>query len=183
LTQIVIMRHALITLILFVACGVSARHDEPALISTARDGDAATVTRLVKAGADPNMHAGVNDWPALLHAVHKHQLSTAAALLDAGADPNRGYPHNYTPLMMAAGYGDAAMVRLLLARGASTRTMNWEGARAIDLAYEGVVDIDEFTFTNCQDDAVRALRAADPALQANSFARRWGRMKECASSR
>ena len=176
------MRHALIALLLFVACGVSARHDEPALIDAARGGDAATVTRLVKAGADPNMRAGANDWPALLHAVHKHQLATAAALLDAGADPNRGYPYNYTPLMMAASYGHADMVRLLVARGADTRIVNADGDRALDLAYDGVLDLDGFTFLSCQDDAIRALRAADPRLQPNQFARRWGKMKGCSPS-
>lgn len=174
------MRHALIAFLLMVACGIHVHRDnEPALIAAVRDGDAAAVTRIVKAGADPNMRAGVNGWPALMHAVHKHQLATAAALLDAGADPNRGYPHNYTPLMMAALYGHADMVRLLLSRGASTRPVNWEGAHAIDLAYEGALDIDRLTFLSCQDETVRLLRAADPALQANSFARRWAKVKRC----
>jgi ankyrin repeat protein len=172
------MRHALIALLIFIACGARLS-DEPSLIIAARSGDAAAVTRMVKAGADPNMRAGVNDWPALMHAVHKNQLATAAALLDAGAEPNKGYPHDYTPLMMAAAYGHADMVRLLVARGADTRVVNWEGARAIDLAYEGVFDVDAFTFFSCQDDAVRALRAADPALQPNSFALRWGKVKRC----
>src|SRR5205085_7452474 len=159
--------------------GTGAPIDEPALIAAARGGNAAEVARLVKGGADPNLRYGVNDWPALMHAVHKHQLAAAAALLDAGADPNERYPHNYTPLMMAAAYGHTDMVRLLLARGASTRAINWEGATALDLALEGVFDIDRFTVLSCQDDTVRALRAADPALQGNSFARRWARVKRC----
>ena len=172
------MRTALIALVA-IACGTGAPSDEPPLIVAARSGNAAEVTRLLRGGADPNMRDGAYHWPALLHAVHKHQLATAAALLDAGADPNKNYPHNYTPLMMAAAYGHVDTVRLLLARGASTRVINWEGATALDLALEGVLDIDGFTFLSCQDDAVRALRAADPALQGNSFARRWARAKRC----
>src|ERR1043165_8812923 len=144
------MRHALIALLLFIAGGAHFSN-EPSLILAARSGDAATVTRMLKAGADPNMRAGVNDWPALMHAVHKNQLAIAAALLDAGADPNRGYPHDYTPLMMAAAYGQADMVRLLVSRGADTRVVNWEGARAIDLAYEGVFDVDAFTFFRSEE--------------------------------
>jgi ankyrin repeat protein len=174
------MRHELLALILLLACGVHPVTGQP-LADAARRGDVAEVKRMLKAGADPNVRAGVNDWPALLHAVHKHQLGTAAALLDGGADPNRGYPHDYTPLMMAAAYGHADMVRLLLSRGAQTRVVDAEGATALDLAYEGVPDIDCFTFFSCQDEAVRLLRAADPKLQANSFARRWAKVKRCGS--
>src|SRR5256885_1746096 len=154
------MRHALIAFLLMVACGTGSRDNEPSLIAAVRGGDAAAVTRMVKAGADPNMRAGVNGWPALMHAVHKHQLATAAALLDAGADPNRGYPHNYTPLMMAAGYGHTDMVKLLLARGANPRAADDRGATALDYARDGTNDIDRFTLFSCQDETARLLLAA-----------------------
>jgi len=176
------MRHAWLITLLLIACGSGLPTSEPPLILAARNGDVAEVRRLVKAGADPNMHGGANDWPALLNAVHKHQLGTAAALLELGADANRGYPHNYTPLMMAAGYGHTDMVKLLLAHGASTRVVNWEGATALDLALEGANDIDRFTLFQCQDETVNALRAADPSLRENKFARRWAQVKRCASA-
>lgn len=176
------MRYALIALLL-IACGHNSRDfSVTPLIAAARAGDAAEVRRLVKAGEDPNQRAGVNDWPALMHAVHKHQLATAAALLDAGADPNRGYPNNYTPLMMAAVYGHTDTVKLLLAHGAKTREVNWEGATALDLALEGSLDLDAMTVLRCQDDTASALRAADPGLRPNTFARRWARVKRCATS-
>jgi len=172
------MRHELLALILFLVCGVHPVTGQ-SLVDAARRGDVAEVRRMLKAGADPNVRAGVNDWPALLHAVHKHQLAAAAALLDGGADPNRGYPNNYTPLMMAAGYGHADMVRLLLSRGAKTGIVDVDGETALDLAYQGIPDIDRFTFFSCQDEAARLLRAADPALQPHQFARRWAKLKGC----
>ncbi len=172
------MRFALIALLL-TACGYS--NDANPLLAAARSGDVARVTLLVKQGADPNRPDGVNEWTPLMHAIHKHQLGTMAALLDAGADPNRATSRGHTPLMMAAGYGYTDMVRVLLARGANPRAVNWEGATALDLALEGFNDIDRFTIFSCQDDTVRALRAADPALHENSFARRWARMKRCGS--
>jgi ankyrin repeat protein len=171
------MQYALIVLLL-TACGYSPSRLDSPLISAARSGDAARVTQLVKQGADPNQHTDVNGWPALLHAVHKHQLATAAALLDAGADPNRGDPHGYTPLMMAAGYGDTDMVKLLLARGASPRVADDRGATPLDYARDGINDIDRFTLLRCQDDAARALLAADPAQpRGKSW---WARVKRCA---
>jgi ankyrin repeat protein len=170
------MRYVLYVLLL-LACGSPAR-DESALIGAARSGDAARVTQLVREGADPNQRDGANDWPALLHAVHKHQLGTAAALLDAGADPNRGYPRGYTPLMMAAGYGQTDTVKLLLARGANARATDNRGATALDYARDGVNDIDGFTLFQCQDDAARALLAADPS-QPNSRSW-WAKVKRCA---
>ena len=171
------MRYVLIALLL-MACGYDNSASESPLIVAARSGNAAEVTLLVKRGADPNQRTGINQWPALLHAVHKHQLAAAAALIDAGADPNRGYPHNYTPLMMAAGYGHADMVKLLLARGASPRVADDRGATALDYARDGANDIDRFTLFSCQDETARLLLAADPAQpRRRSW---WAKVKRCA---
>src|SRR3954447_712949 len=170
------MRYAALAFLLLAACGT--RNVDTPLTAAARRGDAAAVARPVENGADPHQRSGVNDRPALLHAVHKHQLATAAALLDAGADPNRGGPHNYTPLMMAAGYGQTDMVKLLLARGANAGISDDRGFTALDYARDGVNDIDRFTLFTCQDDTARALLVAHPAQpRGKSW---WARVKRCA---
>lgn len=135
------------------------------LISAARAGNGAMIRLLVSRGAEPNRRdAAVNSWTPLLHAVHKGQPGSITALLDAGADANGTDPYGTTPLMMAAGYGDTGIVRILLARGANPRLPMRDGVTAIDLARSGVPDIDRFTVFDCQDDTVKALLAADPKL-------------------
>jgi ankyrin repeat protein len=139
------------------------------LIAAARAGNVAMVRLLASRGADPNLpDAAVNSWTPLLHAVHKAQPGAIAALLDAGANANGTDASGTTPLMMAAGYGDTDIVKILLARGANPRLPMRDGVTAIDLARSGVPDIDRFTIFNCQDDTVKALLAADPKLPDHS---------------
>ena len=141
---------------------------------------------LLRAGADPDFHAGVNDWPAIMHAVHKNQRLAVLALADGGADVNAKNPHGFTALMMAAGYGYADIVRDLLARGADPYAETKDGATALAGAVGGVPDIDRFTVCSCQTDTVKALldKAPDLKLKQNFAGRtalwfaRLGRCKE-----
>ncbi len=155
------------------------------LISAARAGNVAMIRLLVSRGADPSLRdAAVNSWTPLLHAVHKGQPGSIAALLDAGADANGTDSYGTTPLMMAAGYGDTGIIRILLARGANPRLPMRDGVTAIDLARSGVPDIDRFTVFDCQNDTVKALLAADPKLPDHSgnlpgIARVLMKMKRC----
>ena len=145
--------------------------------TAAREGDVAEMRALLAHGADPNELSGTNQWTPLLHAIHKNQLASVTVLLDAKADPNLAAPSGLTPLMMAAGYGQAATVRLLLARGAKATTTDKDGETALDYALRGSIDIDEFTLFRCQDETSRALAAAGAHASLRWI--RFARLKGC----
>jgi hypothetical protein len=171
------MRPALLALCL-IGC-IRPHSDFTPLADAARAGDLATIRSLIAHGADPNEAAGQNNWSPLLHAIHTHQIGSVQTLLDGGADINRPSGNNTTPLMMAAGYGYADIVHVLLQRGANPRVADNGGFHAIDIAATGVADIDRFTLFQCQDETVRLLRDADPAVHMNSKVATWARAKRC----
>ncbi len=153
----------------------------PPLVEAARGGDAPRIRRLVAQGADPDAILYANtEWTPLLHAVHRNQLASVAALLDAGADPNRPSPDGMTPLMFAAGYGEQAIVRLLLRRGANPRLRDRAGDAALDYALTGTTDLDRFTFFSCLDGSASLVAGAAPDLRPTGRAARWARLKRCA---
>jgi ankyrin repeat protein len=166
------------TIALLVAAGCMLRQEEAPLVRAARDGDVTAIRTLTARGANPDQAGGANGWPPLLHAVHKNQLDAAAALLDGGANVNATTPSGMTPLMMAAGYGNDAMVRLLLARGANCGLRDADGEAAVDYALSGVTDLDAFTFFRCQSSTARLLQPVSPPPTAAS--RRWSSLKRCA---
>ena len=170
------MRTALfIAALLALACRFV---DDDALVAAVRAGDVPATEKLLARGDDPNQPVGVNDWPPLMHAVHKQQIKTAAVLLQHGADVNRSAPDGMTPLMMAAGYGNDGMVRLLLAHRADARLKTKDGASALDFALTGVSDIDKFTLFRCQDSTARLLRRSESKTSSRMFAR----FKRCAAA-
>ena len=172
------MRYGLLALFV-VGCGIRPSRELTPLIDAARFGDVATVRDLLAKGSDPNEIAGQNNWTPLLHAIHTHQAGSVEALLNGGADVNRVAGDGVTPLMMAAGYGYADIVRVLLKHGAIPRIADKAGFHAIDLAAAGIPDIDRFTLFQCQDETVRLLREADPTIHLHSKVATWARAKGC----
>lgn len=136
-----------------------------ALIGAARSGDTEAIKTLLGSGADPNQRWGVNHWTPLMHAIHKNQKASVEALLAGGADVNARSGKGTTALMMAAGYGYANIVQLLLSRGANPRAETSDGDNALAAAVGGVPDIDKFTVGACQTETVRALLAKAPDLR------------------
>jgi ankyrin repeat protein len=78
----------------------------------------------------------------LIQAVENNDLITAAQLLRQGVDVNEKDTQGYTPLMIAAGYGNPQMVELLLTAGADVHILDTRmGASALHKAAQGgVVD-------------------------------------------
>ena len=90
-----------------------------ALIWASRSGSIEAIALLLDSGADVNLPGSTGDnWDAtpLQHAILQRQPAAVRLLLDRGADLNRGAgPGSLTPLFLAAGDTDPAILKLLLA--------------------------------------------------------------------
>lgn len=166
--------------LLLSACMIPGTTTTP-VIDAARSGDTVRLRQLLDAGADPNQPAGVNDWTPLLHAIHKNQPGSVAVLIAHGAAVNRPGGGGMIPLVMAAGYGYADIVRTLLKAGADPHLRSNHGEDALAAAVGGTSDIDRFTVGHCQTETVRVLLEAAPDLRlpANSSALRIAKFGGC----
>jgi ankyrin repeat protein len=120
-----------------------------------------------------------------MHAIHKNRPAAVKELLNAGADVNYIGSNGGTALTMAAGYGYADIVQVLLAKGADPALHMNDGFTALDLAIMGVPDIDRFTVGKCQAETVRLLLDHSPELagQRSILARLISRMGNCGEIR
>jgi hypothetical protein len=143
----------------------------------ARRGHVEVIEALLAAGADPDRRDDTgNRWTPLVHAVHKHQNAAVRALLDGGAKVDETMGCRATALMFAAAYGNAEVVRELLARGADPYLEACDGATALANAAGGgaLFDItDGPGFGKCFPEVVRMLkeRAPDQKLRRTGFNR------------
>ena len=157
------MRALLLLVLGMTSCGWFGQPVSP-LASAARAGDVAEIERL--ASTSPlDEPTGVNNWTPLMHAIHKNQPASVDALLAAGAKVNRESGRT-TALIMAAGYGYADIVRVLLSAGADPR-LAAAGTTALEAAVVGSADSDRYTKGQCQTATVRALLDRDPGLRAS----------------
>jgi ankyrin repeat protein len=105
-------------------------HDENVLMLAALKGHRELVNRLIGRRAEVNKEG----WTALHYASTGAHLPVMALLIGAGAQVDALSPNGTTPLMMAAHYGNAAAVKLLLEAGAHPQLKNQLGLSALDFA-------------------------------------------------
>ena len=84
------------------------------------------------------------------------------------------------PLLMAAGYGYADIVGILLDHGADPHVQTSHGENALNMAILGVPDIDRFTLAGCQNDALRVLVQRVPDLKLYDSPVTAAKLKGCA---
>lgn len=104
--------------------------DESPLMLAALHGNLALCRLLISKGADVNKPG----WAPLHYAATNGHVDVMRLLLDENAYIDAQSPNGTTPLMMAAHYGSAAAVKLLLESGADPLLKNDLGLTALDFA-------------------------------------------------
>lgn len=104
--------------------------DESPLMLAALKGNAALCLQLISRDADVNKPG----WAPLHYAATGGHTEVIRLLLENHAYIDAASPNGSTPLMMAAMYGTAGAVKLLLESGADPLLKNVQGLTAIDFA-------------------------------------------------
>lgn len=130
-----------------------SRSDETPLMLASIKGQLALASQLIDKGADVNKPG----WTPLHYASTYGHLELMNLLLEHYAYIDAASPNESTPLMMAAMYGTASAVKLLLEAGADPMLRNVQGLSAFDFAEK----------TN-KTDSARIIAAFMRASQAKS---------------
>jgi uncharacterized protein len=104
--------------------------DESPLMLAALNGELEICQTLIERDADVNKPG----WAPLHYAATNSHIPVMQLLLDHHAYIDAASPNGSTPLMMAAMYGNASAVKLLLESGADPSLKNDLGLTAIDFA-------------------------------------------------
>lgn len=108
------------------------------LFEAAKSGDASKVKSLLESGIEVDA-VDERGWTALFMACHNAEIDrgfpeVAALLVEAGADIEKPIGYGMRPLMIAAGYGEAGVVEVLLKAGAQVKAKNEGGRTALQMA-------------------------------------------------
>lgn len=116
---------------------VNTRNEEGAtsLMLAASVGNLVMVQALIAAGADVNIQDACG-WSAISRAVYNAEKNcgfadVVQALIEAGANIEAQIGYGVRPLMLAAGYGETAVVEVLLAANADVLAKNEGGFTAL----------------------------------------------------
>ncbi len=119
-------------------CNSKNEEGAPVLMLAAGAGNLALVEALIKAGAEIDA-ADERGWTALMKALFNYEQNrgfpdVVSELIEAGADIEHQVAYGTRPLMIAAGYGEARVVEVLLAAGVDVGAKNEGGRTAKTIA-------------------------------------------------
>lgn len=116
-------------LMVFLAPVVPANEEDLKLAATAiKEGDLATIGKLLAKGIDPNSRLDLQEKDTLLiHAIEANQPLVVEALLKGGADPALGNDAYFPPLFLCADAEGQELARILIKHGVSPDSRNNEG--------------------------------------------------------
>lgn len=122
---------------LLAGADVNSRDEEEAtlLMLASHAGNLALVETLIEAGADVNAH-DTRGWVPISRAVYNAEQDRGFAdvvqvLINAGANIEAAIAYGVRPLMLAAGYGETAVVEVLLQANAEVLAKNEGGYTAL----------------------------------------------------
>lgn len=122
---------------LLAGADVNARNEEEAtlLMLASYAGNLAMVEALIEAGADVNAQ-DARGWSPITRAVYNAEHNRGFAevvqvLINAGANIEAPITYGVRPLMLAAGYGETAVVEVLLQANAEVLAKNEGGYTAL----------------------------------------------------
>ncbi len=120
-------------------CNYKNEEGTTALMLAAAVGNIAIVEKLIKAGAEVDA-TDARGWTAMMKALFNHEQNrgypdVVSELIEAGANIEHQVSYGTRPLMIAAGYGEALVVEVLLAAGVDIDAKN-EGGRTAKIMAE-----------------------------------------------
>lgn len=118
-------------------CNARDADSKTALMLAAHLGNADMVDMLLGAGAGVELEDD-RGWTALIMGCYNAELDrgfpeVVALLIRAGANIEKSIGYGLRPLMLAAGYGEAGVVEVLLGAGAEVRARNEGGRTALQM--------------------------------------------------